>query len=289
MEVKVVRQIKDHYFGYFKEQKTIIKIYPRGIFKHDKHELKPIVGDDVIVKLVDDLYIIDEIKERKNRFIRPRIANLDIILIVMSATKPTFNVNLLCRFLALYDRYQIKDTIIVITKTDLVEDTNQVFQYINDLRKDGYQVLLSNRNEDIDYLKSIIKDHVVCLVGNSGVGKSTLINKIDHTFNRHTQEISLSLNRGKHTTTNTHLLNFNDGYLVDTPGFSTILLNMTKKELSTSFKDFNQIAPLCKFSDCLHTNEPGCRIREAVDEKTIAKWRYDEYLKLLNLVDKEKK
>ena len=261
---------------------SILKAKAKGIFRHDKHEYKPMVGDNVLVQKVRDDYVISEILERKNSLIRPKVANIDEVIIVQSVVQPDLNTFMLNKYLAFYES-RIETVKIAFTKTDLLNeqqkksflDIKQIYQH------DGYEVYDLQNETDFTRFKDELASKTVCLVGNSGVGKSTLLNRIDPNLALRTQEISQALNRGKHTTTNVGIIDYGHGQLIDTPGFSSLDTNLTKHELANSFHDFHKIAPTCKFSNCLHVNEPGCAIKKAVESQQISQLRYDDYLRLL--------
>lgn len=250
----------------------------KGSLKQEK--IVPTVGD--IVKF-DSTNVIISIYKRKNIMIRPMIANVDKVLIVQSLKHPNISLSSLVKLLAFYESKNIDEVIIIFTKFDLLKDKNEFNWLINDLKKDHYKVYL---NDQINEIKNEFKNSLVCLVGQSGVGKSTLINNIIPSSKQKTQEISQWLKRGKQTTTSVKLIPFNNGFLADTPGFSAINLNMTQKEFSKSFNDFHKYSTQCKFNDCLHQNESGCAIINKVNDNKISQWRYEEYLRILSKLKK---
>lgn len=284
MKAKITATIANSFDIFIYELNKNTKAVAKGIFKHDNVDLKPMVGDDVDVLMVDDQYVIVKINERYNQLIRPRVANIDMMLVVVSTTQPELNTLALNKYLAFYEARNIKNVAIGFSKYDLLDASKKKFVdvIISDLKKDGYNVFVLTNEDDIFRLKQEIKDHTLCLAGNSGVGKSTLINKLDPTINQKTQEISLFLNRGKHTTTKTKLIRFANGFLVDTPGFGSLEVNLTKQEFATAFNDFANYARNCKFSNCLHLNENQCAVKDAVLNNKISKWRYDDYLKIIS-------
>ena len=146
----------------------------------------------------------------------------------------------------------------------------------------------SKQNKGIDEIKEIFKDQVTVITGQSGVGKSTLLNALDISLNLETNQISKALGRGKHTTRHVELMNLYDGYVADTPGFSSLELEMEPIEAARAYHDFDEYATDCKFRGCLHDSEPHCAVKEAVDEGKISKERYEHYLIMLKEL-KEKK
>ncbi|KEZ23019.1 ribosome small subunit-dependent GTPase A [Ureaplasma diversum] len=287
MKAKIVSNIANQFSAYIYDLNQELKVVPKGIFLHDSHILKPMVGDDVIIEQIDDQYVIVELEERYNQLVRPKVANVDIMLVVVSIVEPSLNTLALNKYLAFYEARNIKNVYIAFSKYDLVEDKTWINNIINDYRKDNYTVFNLSDQNDFNQLKSLIKDHTVCLAGNSGVGKTTLINRLDPSLDRKTQQISKFLNRGKHTTTSTKLIRFADGFLVDTPGFGSLEVNLSLQQMATAYNDFANVAKNCKFSNCLHINEPACAIKKAVAKNLISYWRYHDYLKIQNQNTKE--
>lgn len=250
----------------------------RGIFRKDK--ISPIVGDNVVI---DDNNVIIQIMKRKNELKRPVVANVDIAFIVTSVRKPKLDLNLLDKLVTIIT-YNDIEPVICFTKLDLL-DSDDV-DSINDLRK--YYEMIGIRtvfNNEVDKIKEIIKDKIVVLAGQTGAGKSSLINRLDSSFNVETNEISEALGRGKHTTRHVQLYEIFEGYVADTPGFSALdLTEISKEELKGCFKEFNNYD--CKFRDCQHDKEIGCAVKEAVINKEILESRYNNYLYFLKEVGK---
>lgn len=240
----------------------------------------PKVGD--ICYIENDM--IDHIDERINSLSRPDIANVTQIMVVFAAKRPDFSFYLLDLFLANIKKANIKP-LIVITKIDLLlseeleELKSKLSYYQNNLNLDVLYVNSKN-GFGIDLVKEKLNGNITVLSGQTGAGKSTLINAIIPDFNLNTQEISFALGRGKHTTREVSLYQYNDGFIGDTPGFSSLEVTSNQEELMNYFPEFLNVN--CKFRDCKHTlNSLGCMVRENVENGTILKTRYESYIKML--------
>ena len=243
----------------------------------------PLAGDSVEVANNNGRYCIEKIYERRNFLKRPPIANVDQALIVMSAVEPDFSSTLVDQLIMLISAAKI-EPILLITKTDLVKD-NRLEEIIADYKLGGYKVLTSgkmNTEEESLALAEVLKGKVTVLAGQSGVGKSSLLNKLAPDFQLQTQEISKALGRGKHTTRHVELHKVAEGYVADTPGFSKLdFSHISKEELAEVVPDFRKYLGTCRFRDCLHQHEPDCAIKNAVENKEISKIRYQHYLNIL--------
>lgn len=269
----IIRIISGDYFVKCDDQ--IIKCKPLGIFRHKK--ITPKVGDNVVIK---DNTII-EIKERKNELLRPVVANIDKVFIVTSLIEPDLNLHLLDRIISQAE-YNNIESILVFSKTDLVNIENYK-EIINYYKSIGYKTYLSPN--DFQLIKKEIEGNTCAVAGQSGVGKSTLINLFDN-FNIKTDEISKALGRGKHTTRCSELLPVGSGYIADTPGFGTVDLDMDLVTLSQTFVEFFECK--CKFNPCLHLNEPHCSVKEKVEKNEIMKSRYENYLDFVKEIKNKK-
>ena len=241
--------------------------------------LTPLVGDNVMFD--SDNKIITDVSKRNNELIRPYVANIDQVLVVTSTKHPNIDLNLLDKLLVMIEFNNIKP-IICFTKTDLLDELEK--QNIDNIKKYyekiGYKVFI---NTELDALKKIFKGKVTVFAGQSGVGKSTLLNKIEPNLNLETNEISEALGRGKHTTRHVELIELCGGLIADTPGFSSLdLTDMTKEDIRDNFIEFNKYRELCKYKDCMHVKEKDgeCEIKRRVG-KDILKSRYENYLKFI--------
>ena len=245
---------------------------PRGKFRNDK--ITPLVGDHVVIDDINN-YLL-EIKPRKNELIRPTIANVDLVIIVTSVKEPNFDSNLLDKLLTIIS-YNNIEPIICLTKTDLLKkeeekEINKIMTYYKEI---GYEVV---KNTDTKTIKSIIKDKVVVFAGQSGAGKSSLLNRLDKTLSLETNEISKALGRGKHTTRCTTLYEIDNALIADTPGFSSVdFRGMTKLDIRDNMKDMFDNLDNCKYKDCMHIKEDDCYVKELVEQGKILKSRYDNY------------
>lgn len=260
------------------ENEKLIDAIIMGKVRLDK---APIVGDLVLVEAVEDKFGIQEICERENTLSRPLLANVDQVFVLMSTRRPDFSSLLADRMMFQVMLAKIHP-VIVFTKMDKIEEpTDPIYDYIKDYQESGYDVVLVDRENDLSPLRDLLKNKISVLSGNSGVGKSTLLNRLDKSLQIKTQETSKALNRGKHTTTQSTLHPIEGGFLADTPGFSTISFeHVTKQELAQIVVDFRNHLD-CKFRDCLHQSEPGCAVKEALSNQEISKIRYENYLKVL--------
>ncbi|HZJ78399.1 MAG TPA: ribosome small subunit-dependent GTPase A, partial [Clostridia bacterium] len=225
--------------------------------------------------------IIDNIKPRKTELYRPPVANVDKLYIVASITQPLPNTIVIDMMAAIATHKNIEPSIII-SKTDLSDD-NSLFDIY---KKTGMEVFCVSAvsGEGVDKVKESLKGHISAFAGNSGVGKSALLNAIDERLGLDTGEISEKLGRGRHTTRHVELYRVNQGYVADTPGFASldIVSNeyISKEELPLCFKEFLPFLGQCKFTSCAHVNDKGCKIVEAVEKDIINKSRHDSYVSM---------
>lgn len=246
----------------------------RGILK--KNKTLPLVGDYVLVDVSKK--VIEEILPRKNVIIRPNVANIDQALIVTSLKTPDFSTNLLDKLLVQLEINKIKP-IICLTKEDLLVDL-EIEKYQNILnyyRKIGYLVI---SNQEKDKIKEILENKVTVFTGQTGAGKSTLLNNLFPSLNLKTDEVSLALNRGKHTTRHTEIIEVNNIKVLDTPGFSVLsFLNYQKEDVRNAFLEFKDFP--CLYQDCMHIKESECLVKKSVLEGKILESRYLNYVSFI--------
>lgn len=279
MEGIIIKNISNDYV--VESNKKTYTCKPRGKFRKEK--ITPLVGDKVIID-EENNYII-EIKPRKNYLIRPTVANIDQALIVTSVKNPNLDTNLLDKLLTIIS-YNNIEPIICFTKIDLLNE-NELIEfknYIDYYKKIGYKVVT---NTSPNNFKEIFKDKITVLAGQSGAGKSSLLNLLDKNLKLKTSDISYALNRGKHTTRHTELYEILDGFIVDTPGFSNIDFHTMKKEdIRDNMKEMFDNLHYCKYRDCMHIKEDGCQVKEKVSKKEILESRYDNYKKFIESLNK---
>ncbi|ASE35891.1 ribosome small subunit-dependent GTPase A [Staphylococcus pettenkoferi] len=254
---------------------------PRGLFR--KKKFSPIVGDvvDFEVENESEGYIY-HVHERTNQLKRPPVSNIDHLVIVMSAKAPDFSSQLLDRFLVIAHSYALAPSIVV-TKKDLLSDdeAREVNERLEVYRDLGYSVEVVGRDDAVDQLFTNWSEGLVVLSGQSGVGKSTLLNKFHPELSLETQDISKALNRGRHTTRHIELFQFEKGYVADTPGFSALDFDhIDKSELKDYFVEIKDYGTACKFRDCMHMKEPKCHVKAQVETGAIRDFRYQHYVQL---------
>ncbi|MGU8597148.1 ribosome small subunit-dependent GTPase A [Clostridium perfringens] len=267
-------------FYYIKTDEGIIECKARGKFKYNS--LKPMVGDRVTIKVENGKGVIEDIHERSSELIRPTVANVTQAFVVFAIKNPDINLDLLNRFLTLCE-YNDIHAVVCLNKEDLCteEEKENLKELINDI---GYEVLFINAKEGkgFDALKERLEHNITVLCGPSGAGKSTLLNSFIDREHMETGSVSEKIGRGKHTTRHSELIDVDNGYLVDTPGFTTLDVTFIDRDsLKYCFPEFNDYNNLCKFNGCNHYKEPKCAVKEAVEEGKINKLRYDFYIKTL--------
>ncbi len=257
----------------------------KGIFR--KSNLKPLVGDNVEIDIIDEekkLGNVSDILPRKNQLIRPPVANVDQAVILFAIVKPNPSYNLLDRFL-ISMRQQNLPVIICFNKQDIATKEEQQELY-DAYEKCGYKVLFISVREEkgLDELKEYLKGRTTTLAGPSGVGKSSLLNKLVPDAGMQTGELSKKIERGKNTTRHSELFFVKElfgetgTYVIDTPGFTSLdMRDVTAETLMQYYPEFEPFEPECRFGGCSHIAEPDCGVKNALKEGKIARVRYDNY------------
>lgn len=281
MQEGVVLRAYSSYY-YVQAGRCIYACKLRGRFKKERYSL--IAGDHVrFSPHADGTGMIEEILPRKSLLTRPMVANVNKVVLTFAIKNPDISSTLVDRFLVLAEQAHL-GIIICVNKTDLA-DPRQLHDMMEVYRGIGYRVILTaaELGRGIDELKQLLTDHTTVFAGPSGVGKSTLLNAVQPGFALQTGAVSDKIGRGKHTTRYTQLLALDaGGYVVDTPGFSSIEFSgIRAEELAQYFPEIAARAGLCKFSPCLHWKEPQCRVKEAVDQGLIDADRYMHYIQFL--------
>ncbi len=244
---------------------------------------KIFAGDFVKGQPIDEKnFMIDEVLERKNLLIKPTVANVDRVLVVMSIRLPDFDNLLLDKLLCVYDFMGV-EPVVVITKLDLLEDKNEFKKWEKIYSDAGYSVVgvSLESGEGIKELKKLLEGFICVTAGPSGVGKSSLVSKLTGVKLK-TQDVSRKTKKGRHTTKGVHLFKFaKDSFIGDTPGFSRVepLAFMDKRDVAKCFREFQRYS--CRFPDCTHTKEPGCAVKEALERGEISPQRYSSYRKII--------
>jgi ribosome biogenesis GTPase / thiamine phosphate phosphatase len=290
MAIGQIRKALSGYY-YVYDNGELIQCRGRGVFRNRGES--PLVGDFVDYDKEDQSegYVM-KIHARKNELVRPPIANIDQALLVFSVKEPAFNTTLLDRFLVVLESFYVKP-IIVLTKMDLLteEELEKLKLYIHDYEEIGYTVLTTYMDDPMlmELLTPYLEGKISVLAGQSGVGKSTILNTLLPELNLKTDAISQSLGRGKHTTRHVELIEVANGLLADTPGFSSFDFDtIEKEELTSCFPELARISENCKFRGCLHIKEPKCAVKEALENGEVRPYRYEHYEQILQEIQDRK-
>lgn len=274
-------------FYYVKTDSGVYECKARGKIKNKK--ITPLVGDNVKMNIEDEVTmkgVIEEILPRRNELLRPTVANVDQAIIVFAIHNPEPSMNLIDK-LTVLSEYSNLEILLVFNKLDL--DNDHHFRELEKVyRTTGYKVIAtSTYSEDgIDELKECLRGKISVFAGPSGVGKSSLLNDIQSGLTLQTGELSEKIKRGKHTTRHSELVELDiEGWVVDTPGFTSLNIDfIDEDELGELYPEFEDASESCKFANCLHLNEPGCKVLEAIEIGEISKERYETYVYFINQI-----
>ncbi|MBY0011058.1 ribosome small subunit-dependent GTPase A [Paenibacillus typhae] len=294
----IIKALSGYYYvkplhdGNIVTEEEAVQCRGRGILK--KKGTSPLVGDRIIYILTENGEgMVDEILPRESELIRPPVANVKLAVLLFSVREPDMNLNLLDKFLVHIEHSGL-EPLIVLTKQDLAEDDGQATAQVKDLyEKIGYEVLVTSslNGSGSEELRTRLAGVISVFSGQSGVGKSTLLNRLVPSLELETGEISMRLGRGRHTTRHVELIDIGGGgFVADTPGFSQLdFLELGVEELSVCFREFASYAESCKFRGCSHLHEPGCKVIEAWQAGEIADSRYEHYKLFYNEMKDKKR
>ncbi len=286
----IVKALSGYYYVKPDDGGDAVRCRARGVFK--VRGVSPLVGDRVrFTAGVGGEGTVDEILPRTSELVRPPVANVDLVVLVFSAVRPELNLALLDKFLVHVEHRRL-DALLVFTKMDAIgqaPDPERVREALENARRlyasIGYAsvAVSAQRGEGIDELRERLAGRIGVLAGQSGVGKSTLLNALVPGLALETGEISDRLGRGRHTTRHVELISLpGGGLLADTPGFSQLdFQELGVDEIGSCFREFRELAAGCKFRGCTHVSEPGCAVREALDNGEVAESRYRHYVEFL--------
>ena len=282
MQGKIIKGIAGFYYIYA-EDHEIYECKAKGIFRKDNQ--KPLVGDNVEIEVLDIQEkegSVTAILPRRNSLIRPAVANVDQAFVIFAMENPKPNFMLLDRFLIMMEKQDIP-AVVCFNKKDLADSSELEFLY-ETYTGCGYRVILSStfQGDGLDEIRQVLKGKTTVVAGPSGVGKSSITNALQENVTMETGEISKKLKRGKHTTRHSQVIPVGeDTYLMDTPGFSSLYLtDMEEQELKDYFPEFRKYEGQCRFQGCRHIHEPGCAVKEALENHKISSLRYEDYLGL---------
>ena len=279
MQGKIVKGIAGFYYVHV-EDHGIYECRAKGAFRKDG--IKPLVGDNAEIEILDEENRkgnITALLPRKNSLLRPAVANVDQSLVIFAMSKPAPSLNLLDRFLIMMKQKKLP-CVICFNKQDIAEEAER--RLLEDTyEKCGCRVLFVSalKEEGVEELREVLKHRTTTVAGPSGVGKSSIVNRLQGSAVMETGDISRKAERGRHTTRHSELLAMGDGtYIMDTPGFSSLgVFELEKEELAEFYPEFRPYEPECRFQGCSHISEPVCGVRDALAKGLISAERYENY------------
>lgn len=277
-EGRIVKALSGFY--YVDDGNRVYQCRARGLFKKKGAKVNPLVGDWVVYDPTSETegYVM-EVGERTSELVRPPISNVDQAVLVFSMVEPAFTSFLLDKFLVHTENAGI-DSVIVLSKADKASESD-VEAIVHKYEAIGYRVIPTSTKQErgIDSVREVLRDRISVFAGQSGVGKSSLINALFPGTSLQTGDISQKLGRGRHTTRHVELIPLEGGgYVADTPGFSSLeFIGIDELDLAEAFRDFAALSSECKFRGCLHVSEPSCAVQSALEEGKIDLERYEHY------------
>ncbi|MBQ7065328.1 MAG: ribosome small subunit-dependent GTPase A [Lachnospiraceae bacterium] len=280
MQGKIIKGIGGFYYIHVPD-KGIYECKAKGLFR--KKGMKPLVGDNVEIEVLSEREKtgnVVSILPRKNALIRPAVSNVDQAMVIFSVVKPEPNLHLINSFLVMMETMQVP-CVLCFNKEDLASD-EQTEKIKDSFKETGYPIYFISAKEEtgIEEIKKLLAGKTTTVAGPSGVGKSSLINNLQKQVLMETGAISNKIERGRHTTRHSELIALEQGgYIMDTPGFSSLSVDfIQKEELQNYFPEFLNYEPECKFQGCAHIHEPECGVKKALAEGKISQERYDDYV-----------
>ena len=291
MQGKIIKGIAGFYYVHVVES-GVYECKAKGVFRKDG--LNPLVGDNVEMEVTHEKDMegnIMKILPRKNELVRPAVANIDQALVVFAVTKPKPHFNLLDRFLVMMEAKEIP-VVLCFNKADIAKDP-EIAALKNIYEECGYPLLFTSAKEEenIDGLEECLRGKTTAIAGPSGLGNSSLINLLQDEVKMETGSSSRKIERGKHTTRHSELIMLGkDSYIMDTPGFSSLYVDdIGKEELKYCFPEFAPYEGKCRFNGCGHIHEPGCAVKQAVEEGKINRVRYEDYAMMYRELQERKR
>ncbi|WP_415945432.1 ribosome small subunit-dependent GTPase A [Selenomonas montiformis] len=290
-EGRVIKAYNSFFYVQIDEACELVTCKLRGKFKRSRRENGILPGDRVMIsRLPDGTGVIEEQLPRTSLLIRPAVANITQVMITVAAAQPDLHPLLLNRFLVLAEWSQIPKIVICVNKKDLYD--GEIRMFLSEYEAIGYPVLRVSAREGtgIEAVCGRLRGEITVFAGPSGVGKSSLLNRIDDGLSLQTGCVSEKIKRGRHTTRVAELLPYDGGFIVDTPGFSAVeFTEIGLERLPLFFPDFRPYLGCCRFSPCSHTHEPDCAVKAAVQEGKILEDRYEAYLRFFEEIREQQK